>query len=115
MTRTTIKSKTRNVIAFSILFVFSGLLIALLVVAYHEEKEVNGWLDLFKSGFILLGGAFTTFMGYYFGAKSGENAMEQAYQREKKTIEKEKELVEKEVTVRQQELEIQQILKQQSP
>jgi len=77
-----------NIIAYVILAVFSTFLIIILLNAltlYNSDtkdieriKFAEKWLDLFKDGFLLLGGALTTLIGYYFGNKGSEAALKTA-------------------------------------
>ena len=78
-----------NRIAYVILVVFSLYLFIILFKALSLFSPVNmedpkkiehaqKWLSLFKDGFLLLGGALTTLIGYYFGTKGSEAALENA-------------------------------------
>ena len=76
-----------NAIALAVLLVFSTLLIIVLVNAIQifkctdptcSDKEGEVWLSLFKDGFLLLGGAFTTLIGYYFGNRGSEQTLANA-------------------------------------
>ena len=81
------KNTFTNAIAFAVLGVFSLLLIIVLIKATQvftcvdvdcNTKEGEIWLSLFKDGFLLLGGAFTTLIGYYFGNRGSEQALANA-------------------------------------
>jgi len=87
-----------NTIAYVILGIFCTFLSIILINAlflYQSEnwndpekmKHAHTWLSLFKDGFLLLGGALTTLIGYYFGSKGSEAALNSA---EKYTKEAEK-------------------------
>lgn len=64
---------------FAIAIAFTG------VMALRETNCDSGecsqdpfWTDLFKTGFLLIGGAFTTVVGYYFGNAGADDARRQA-------------------------------------
>ena len=76
-TDTGIRNNT-NVIAYAVLTVFSILLIIVLIKAINSDTNDDKWLSLFKDGFLLLGGAFTTLIGYYFGNRGSEQALANA-------------------------------------
>ena len=78
-----------NKIAFIILAVFCLFLLIILMNALflfssdnwddpEKMKYAQNWLSLFKDGFLLLGGALTTLIGYYFGSKGSEAALQSA-------------------------------------
>lgn len=69
---------TTNKIAFIVLIVFSLLLSAVLFKAIYADNAENIWFRAFKDGFLLLGGAFTTLIGYYFGSRGGDLALKDA-------------------------------------
>jgi|GEM_PF-5952572 len=80
-----------NVIAYVVLGVFCTFLFIILIKSFLLYSVVNGdddpnlkyaemWLSLFKDGFLLLGGALTTLIGYYFGNKNSEAALNAAEQ-----------------------------------
>jgi hypothetical protein len=48
-----------------------GLLLVGIIAAVRDSPT---WFDLFKSGFLLLGGGLTTVIGYYFGSRSAQDA-----------------------------------------
>jgi len=47
-------------------------------VFHRAATESKDWLDIFKSGFLLLGGGVTTIIGYYFGSRQTTRAFEAA-------------------------------------
>lgn len=62
-------------IAFFLLSLYGVSLIAVFVTAvFKSGEDSKSWLDLFKSGFLLLGGALTTIIGYYFGSRGVQEA-----------------------------------------
>lgn len=88
-----------NVIAYVILGVFCTFLLVILIKSYNlystiesnadpNLKYAEKWLSLFKDGFLLLGGALTTLIGYYFGNKNSEAALNAAeqYNKEAETL-----------------------------
>ena len=91
-------NSTTNIIAYVILGVFSIFLIIILfnsINLYNTQpqnaakiKHAEKWLDLFKDGFLLMGGALTTLIGYYFGNKGSQAALETAenYNKEAKEL-----------------------------
>ena len=97
-TITKTNNNATNRIAYVVLAVFCLFLLIILINALFmfstgnwdnpEKMEyAQTWLSLFKDGFLLLGGALTTLIGYYFGTKGSEAALENA---EKYTKEAEK-------------------------
>lgn len=56
-------------IGFFLLGLYGVCLVGILIAAILEDPASSGvWFDIFKSGFLLLGGALTTVIGYYFGS-----------------------------------------------
>jgi hypothetical protein len=61
---------TAKMIAYSLILIFFiGLLGTGAVSAVNNNNE---WFNLFKDGFLILAGAITTIIGYYFGSKRTE-------------------------------------------
>lgn len=61
---------TAKMIAYSLISIFFiGLLGTGFVSALNNNSE---WFNLFKDGFLILAGAITTIIGYYFGSKRTE-------------------------------------------
>jgi hypothetical protein len=70
---------TPRMLALSLLGLFSLTLgMAGAVAAYETSDMKKEWLDLFKSGFLLLGGGVTTVIGYYFGSRETRDAAQTA-------------------------------------
>jgi hypothetical protein len=68
-------ARTTKRIAYVLLGLYGICLIAVAVAAFSESPSSNRvWFDLFKSGFLLLGGALTTVIGYYFGSRGTQEA-----------------------------------------
>ncbi len=77
-----------NVIAYCILAIFSLFLIVILINSIYLYQQgidnqstlehAEKWLHVFKDGFLLMGGALTTLIGYYFGNRGSEAALENA-------------------------------------
>jgi hypothetical protein len=64
-------------IAIILLSAYVGTLVfAGLVGAFKTSPADQAWVELFKSGFLLLGGGLTTVIGYYFGAKETQKAVD---------------------------------------
>ncbi|MDY8135362.1 hypothetical protein [Aquimarina sp. 2201CG5-10] len=90
-------TQTTNAIAYIVLIVFSAFLAFVLYKAASlfsgtpgDKSSEQGqiWLDIFNTGFLLLGGALTTLIGYYFGNKGSEVAQSNAEQLLKEAEEK---------------------------
>ncbi|MDT5062787.1 MAG: hypothetical protein QOH63_3246 [Acidobacteriota bacterium] len=64
---------TAKTVAILLLVFYGGSLGAIALAAYKEQNP-GAWFDLFKSGFLLLGGALTTVIGYYFGSRGVQAA-----------------------------------------
>lgn len=75
-------ARTSKHIAYFLLGLYGVALLAIgLVAAYIEGKDGSDskpWLDLFKSGFLILGGGLTTVIGYYFGSRGEQQAQSNA-------------------------------------
>ena len=82
--------QTTNKIAYSVLFIFSFMLLVVLGKAIYADDTSDIWFSTFKDGFLLLGGAFTTLIGYYFGSRGGDLAIKEAERKEQKVEQIEK-------------------------
>lgn len=75
--------KLTRMITYIVLGAFIFFLFLMLLKAIFSfgqvGKELVGkeWLDLFKDGFLILGGVLTTLIGYYFGNRGSESALKQ--------------------------------------
>ena len=67
-------ARTSKQIAFMLLAMYAIYLTGVLIGALTEASTNGMWFDLFKSGFLLLGGALTTIIGYYFGSRGVQEA-----------------------------------------
>ena len=68
-------ARTSKLIAFCLLGLYGLLLVIIgLVAAWKPEAEAKAWVDLLKSGFLILGGALTSVIGYYFGSRGTQEA-----------------------------------------
>lgn len=68
-------ARTSKRIAFFLLSLFAGCLVATLLAAIFGDPSNSGiWFELFKNGFVLLSGALTTVIGYYFGSQGIQEA-----------------------------------------
>jgi len=69
---------TARYLAYSFVAIYAAILLLIgIVAAIYERSQTSGdhpWLDLLKSGFLLLGGGLTTIIGYYFGSQGVEDA-----------------------------------------
>ena len=63
---------------------------------FHQSANAKDWFELFKSGFLILGGGLTTVIGYYFGSRGTDEATasaaaaRKATERERQELEAEK-------------------------
>lgn len=68
-------ARTTKRIAYILLGLYGICLVAVAVAAFSEApSDDRVWFELFKSGFLLLGGALTTVIGYYFGSRGVQEA-----------------------------------------
>lgn len=69
-------SRTSKIIAFILLALYALALVLIGVVAATKKDPDTSqlWFDLFKSGFLILGGGLTTVIGYYFGSRGIQEA-----------------------------------------
>lgn len=73
-----------RVITYGALGGFIILLVILLAISvyYYKDNGADGiegqeWLSLFKDGFLVLSGVVTTLIGYYFGNRGTDLALQQ--------------------------------------
>lgn len=64
--------RTAKNIAYGLIGTYALALACIGGVAAWRDSEI--WIDLFKSGFLILGGALTTVIGYYFGSRGVQDA-----------------------------------------
>ncbi len=76
-------NRLTTTITFVVLISFITILSFVLGKAWAEYR-VDGdietaeiWLNIFNDGFLILSGILTTLIGYYFGSKGSEMAMDQ--------------------------------------
>jgi len=69
-------SRTSKYIAYALLGLYALALVLIgIVAALKDDPQVSQvWFDLFKSGFLILGGGLTTIIGYYFGSRGTQEA-----------------------------------------
>jgi hypothetical protein len=69
-------SRTTRIIAFALLalYALALLLIGIVAAAKKDPESSQIWFDLFKSGFLIMGGGLTTVIGYYFGSQGIQEA-----------------------------------------
>ena len=67
-------ARTTKYMAFLLMGLFSLSLFGVLIAAIFEDPINRVWFDLFKNGFLFLGGALTTVIGYYFGSRGIQEA-----------------------------------------
>ncbi|MFQ5641491.1 MAG: hypothetical protein ACE5IR_26235 [bacterium] len=57
--------------------IYGGLLVIIgIVAAFKTGDDGKYWVELLKSGFLILGGGLTTIIGYYFGSRGTQEAQE---------------------------------------
>ncbi len=79
MTEKKLESATAKILAYSLVALYSIALSFIgVVAAFQPSNDGNAWLELFKSGFLVLGGSLTTIIGYYFGSRGVEKAQDVA-------------------------------------
>ena len=70
---------TSQVIAFLLIGIYGASLIIIgVVAAFKPAPENQAWVELLKSGFLILGGGLTTVIGYYFGSRGVQEAQTSA-------------------------------------
>lgn len=68
-------ARTTKRIAYILLGLYGIGLAAVAAAAFSEGSSGDRvWFELFKSGFLILGGALTTVIGYYFGSRGVQEA-----------------------------------------
>ncbi|HVF30646.1 MAG TPA: hypothetical protein VNA22_06725 [Pyrinomonadaceae bacterium] len=75
--------RTTRWIAFCLMALFAICLLTTLAVAVLREDK---WLSTFKDGFAFLAGSLATIVGYYFGNRNTDVALEQAKQATDKAV-----------------------------
>ena len=50
------------------------MLVGVVAAVKTDPQTSQLWFDLFKSGFLILGGGLTTVIGYYFGSRGIQEA-----------------------------------------
>jgi hypothetical protein len=64
----------------------TSLLLAAIAAAFSDPTLAEKWLEIFKSGFLLLGGGLTTITGYYFGSRQTRQAVSQGAEMDKQAM-----------------------------
>ena len=86
---------TMRIIAYSLIGIYgSALLLIGIVAAFKKGDDGNTWVQLLKSGFLILGGALTTITGYYFGSRGTQEAQNIAESAREELEENQKEFTE---------------------
>ena len=75
--------RTAKRLAYGLLSIYGAGLLAIAVFAalstfFSDETSAGAWLDLLKSGFLILGGALSAVVGYYFGSRGIQEAERRA-------------------------------------
>lgn len=74
-----LESETAKEIALYLIYMYGiSLLLTGLGAFFKGSNLNNAWLELFKSGFLILGGGLTTIIGYYFGSRGAQEAQKMA-------------------------------------
>jgi hypothetical protein len=71
-------ARTSKRIAYFLIVVYGFLLAGVFFVSWTINADTNFWTELFKAGFLLLGGALTTIIGYFFGSRAIQEAEDSA-------------------------------------
>jgi amino acid transporter len=71
-------ARTSKRIAYFLIVVYGFLLTGVFFVSWTIDGDTNFWTELFKAGFLLLGGALTTIIGYFFGSRAIQEAEDSA-------------------------------------
>jgi len=72
-------ARTSRQVAFTLIALFGALLIGTFVASvFLDTTRASQFVEMFKSGFLLLGGAVTTIIGYYFGSRRTQQAQSAA-------------------------------------
>lgn len=76
---TNLTTNITYIVLISFIIILASMLIKAMVDYNLAENTETGevWLSLFKDGFLLLGGVFTTLIGYYFGSKGSDVVIDQ--------------------------------------
>ena len=85
-------AKTARNLAYSLIAIYALGLVFSAIAAFYSKENSKLWLELFKSGFLLLGGGLTTIIGYYFGSRGVEEAQEVAQNAKRSYEERESDL-----------------------
>lgn len=89
--------RTAKHIAYSLIGVYGGALLGVGIFAAileirGDDNLNDGWFELLKNGFLILGGSFSTVVGYYFGSRGVQEAEATARDAESRAQEAERRL-----------------------
>ena len=94
--RETPTARTARHIAYGLILVYGGGLLGIglfaALLALQGVAASDTWFELLKSGFLILGGALSTVVGYYFGSRGVQEAEANAKQAEERAQTAESEL-----------------------
>ena len=94
-------ARISRTIAFLLIGIYGvSLAIIGIVAALKSSPGDEPWLELFKSGFLILGGGLTTVVGYYFGSRGVQEAQTSADEARKGREEEEAKRKKLEVSLR---------------
>lgn len=75
------QERTTKRIAFILIGIYGVALVIIgVTAAVKPAPENQTWVELLKSGFLILGGGLTTVIGYYFGSRGVQEAQTSAQQ-----------------------------------
>lgn len=76
------KSQATNILAFFIFGLFAIIMVTIglkvLLSSSISDGDGKEWYSLFKNGFIVISNLLTVLVGYYFGFRTGDAALEKA-------------------------------------
>ena len=76
------RSQTTNILAYFVFGLFTLIMITVGIKVLLASSIIDGdgqeWYSLFKNGFIVIGNLLTVLIGYYFGFRTGDAALEKA-------------------------------------
>lgn len=76
------KSQTTNYLALFIFGLFASIMVLVSIKVFNSTSITDGdgqeWFSFLKDGFIIIGNLLTALVGYYFGYRAGDAALEKA-------------------------------------
>lgn len=72
-------TRTARNIAYALIAIYGLTLVSIgIIAATKAGTDADVWVELLKSGFLILGGGLTTIIGYYFGSRGVQEAQDTA-------------------------------------